>query len=150
MKKNYKLLKTAAAELKELAQRLESAHKELAQVKTAKAKAEAELTQVKTAQAAQVKTAQAAEATKAKLAGIAKTAADKLLNAGLLSNTEKRDQFASELLDHSTAIEKIAKLAEFVQVPKLGKVVAEDSSVSGSEATWAKHASATISRLNLR
>ena len=90
---------------------------------------------------------------KAQLLALTKVAADKLLEAGLLSSAEKRDQFAAEIADHKVAIEKIAKLASAAQMPRMGKVVVDTQSqtkVASSDEAWDTHARAVLTRLNIK
>jgi hypothetical protein len=140
----YQLLKTASAEVSKLADALEAAHKDLASAKETVKVAEAKAEQTKTAS---VKVAEDQKAAKAKLA---KTAADKLLDAGLLSSTEKRDQFAAQILDHNVALTKIAELAKFAQAPKVGTVVVDDTAKASNSAdeVWAKKVAEVNARLN--
>jgi hypothetical protein len=129
---SYKLLKQAADQLDQLATELEASEKKLATVQV-------------------VKTASADE--KAQLLSHAKVAADKLLEVGLLSSAEKRDQFAAELVDHKVAIEKIAKLAAATQVPRLGRVVVDEKTttkIAGSDEAWDTRARAALVRLNIK
>jgi hypothetical protein len=134
----YKTLKQAADKIEKLATALEKAEADLALAKTAAAQAEKVAEQAK-----QAKTA--SDAAQAKLGGLAKEAADKLLAAGLLSNAEKRDLFASQILnDHGSAISQISKLAAHVRAPKLGSVVVGTEHVAQTadqawEARIAKH-----------
>lgn len=133
---SYKLLKQAADQLDKLATELEASEKLLAQTKVA---------------AAQPAKASADE--KAELLSLAKVAADKLLEAGLVSSAEKRDQFAAEIVDHKVAIQKIAKLAASAQVPRMGRVVVDDTAqtkVASSDESWDTAARAVLSRLNLK
>jgi hypothetical protein len=129
---SYKLLKQAADQLDKLATELEASEKQLAQAKV-------------------VKTASADD--KAQLIAQAKVAADKLLEAGLLSSTEKRDQFAAEIVDHKVAIEKLAKLASAAQVPRMGKVVVDETTnlkTASSDEAWDTRARAALARLNIK
>jgi hypothetical protein len=138
---SYKLLKQAADQLDKLASELEASEKALAQA-TAQAKTAA-------ATPAPVKPS---EDEKAARLSQAKLAADKLLEAGLLSSAEKRDQFAAEIVDPVVAIQKIAKLAETVSVPRLGRVVVDETQtkVASSDDVWAGHVRSALSRLNLK
>jgi hypothetical protein len=129
---SYKLLKQAADQLDKLATELEASEKQLAQAKV-------------------VKTASADD--KAQLLVHAKVAADKLLEAGLLSSAEKRDQFAAEIADHTVAIDKLGKLAAAAQMPRMGKVVVDDkpqTKTAGSDEAWDTRARAALVRLNLK
>ena len=92
------------------------------------------------ASSAQAKTASAkgdADA-QAKLAGLAKVASQNLRNAGLLSTDERRDAFAATLISHpETALDCLAKTAEFVRAPKLGSVVVDTTvKTASANATW--------------
>lgn len=138
----YKLLKTAALQLEASASELEAAQAKIAAAEQ-KAAAAAANTKVAAAESDSVK----AGRTK-----LAKLAADKLLNCGMLSSTEKRDQFVTEILNHDQALTKIAKLAEHVKAPKLGSVVVDDtaSKVESADDVWTKHANAALSKLNLK
>ena len=131
----YKLLKTAAAQLEASASALEAAEQKAVSA------------------AASTKTAAAESAgAKADRAKLAKLAGDKLLQAGLLSSADKRDQFVTEILNHNQALTKIAKLAEHVRAPKFGSVVV-DESVSKTESAddvWTKHANAALHSLNIK
>jgi dsDNA-binding SOS-regulon protein len=70
---------------------------------------------------------------KAKIADLAKVAAQNLRNAGLLSTDEKRDAFAAKLISSpDTALDCLAKTAEFVRAPKLGSVVVETTAKTAS------------------
>lgn len=129
---SYKLLKQAADQLDQLATQLEASEKLVAQTKVAAAKGEDE---------------------KAQLLALTKVAADKLLEAGLLSSAEKRDQFAAEISDHKVAIEKIAKLASAAQVPRMGRVVVDErtqTKVASSDESWDTAARAALNRLNIK
>lgn len=146
---SYKLLKQAADQLDALATALEAAEvskqgvqKTAAEIKAAEEKVAAE-------KAAAEKTA---ADLKTKRLALAKTAADKLLEAGLLSSPEKRDLFAAEITDPEVALQKLAKLAESVTVPKVGVVVSEgtQNKVASSDEVWAQSVVATLSRLNLK
>jgi len=129
---SYKLLKQAADQLDKLATELEASEKQLAQAKV-------------------VKTASADD--QAQLLVHAKVAADKLLEAGLLSSAEKRDQFAANIADHKVAIEQIGKLAAAAQMPRMGKVVVDDkpqTKTAGSDEAWDTRARAALVRLNIK
>jgi hypothetical protein len=130
---SYKLLKQAADQLDKLATELEASEKQLAQAKV-------------------VKTASADD--KAQLLVNAKVAADKLFEAGLLSSAEKRDQFAANIADHTVAIEQLGKLASAAQMPRMGKVVVDDTKTqtktAGSDEAWDTRARAALTRLNIK
>lgn len=144
---HYKLLKHAAVQLEATATELEAAQKKVAAAQAAAAAASA----AKPAAPSQEKVA-ADESKKAQRTQLAKLAADKLLQSGLLSSPEKRDQFVTEILDHDQALTKIAKLAEHVQAPTLGKAVRNPDGPAdeSADSVWNKHASAALSRLNIR
>ena len=136
----YKMLKAAAAAIDFAAGRIEE--------QETRAKVASE----KLAAADKTKTASEKESAghKAELGTLAKVAADKLLESGLLSNAEKRDQFASTCLDHKSALAQLGKLASLVQAPKLGSVVAAGNAV-GVEKTanqaWDERAAGHLARL---
>lgn len=138
---SYKLLKQAADQLDALANKLEAAE------------AAAAANAVKSAAVTKTASDQASADLKTKRISLAKTAADKLLAAGLLSSAEKRDQFAAEITDPDVALAKLAKFAESVTLPALGKVVRDETTqtkVANSEEVWANSVNATLSRLNLK
>ena len=139
---SYKLLKQAADQLDKLASDLEAADKAVADAK-AQVEAQAKTAATKPEQTADDKAARLAKA---------KVAADKLLEVGLLSSPEKRDLFASEIVDPDVAIAKIAKLAESVQLPRLGKVVVDETTtkVASSDDVWDQRARAALNRLNIK
>lgn len=149
----YKQLKTAADrldsyadQLDKAASKLDKADGKIKQAKTAAAAAEAK------AKNGQKKTAAEVEAQKAKLGGLAKTAAASIRSAGLISNQQQEDVFASQLLDHEQALAKLAKLATHVATPKRASVVVDDKPSSDEEsadARWEKRAAAALSRLNI-
>lgn len=150
---SYKTLKTAADALEVLAAELEAAQR---QTKVAEAKADEALAKVAQAETRQVQLAKTAaakdEETKAKRASLAKVAADRLLDKGLLSTTEKRDQFAAELLSPDVALAKIAQLTEFVSVARLGTVVVDEEQhkTASAEDSWARHVQSASNKLGLR
>lgn len=123
----HKQLKTAADQLEKLAVENGSLSTQVG-----------ELTKKLAAASQQTKTAgTVVEANKAKLAGLAKTAAEKLRTAGMLSTPEMGDAFAAQILDHSTALSKLAALAEQIKPVKtatvmVDPVVAEPT----SDAVW--------------
>lgn len=149
---SYQTLKTAADKIDALATALEAAQ---AQVKVAEEKAAAAVAKAASVEASQAQLAKTAaakdEEVKAKRASLAKVAGDKLLDKGLLSSNEKRDQFVTELLSHDAALDKLAKLAEFVQVPRFGTVVADDTvKTASADDTWARHVQSANSKLGIR
>lgn len=104
-------------------------------------------------QATLTKQASAVSVDRAKLAALAKTAGDKLLKAGLISSPEKRDIFISEIMSHEAALHKLAKLADVVAVPSIGKVTKTAAPVQPqvtSEDVWARHVLSAMSRLGTR
>ena len=139
---SYKLLKQAADALEKLASDAEAAEKAAAEAK-AQVEARAKTAAAKPEQTADEKAARLAKA---------KVAADKLLEVGLLSSPEKRDLFAAEIVDPDVAIQKIAKLAESVQLPRLGKVVVDETTVkvASSDDVWDQRARAALNRLNIK
>jgi len=137
----YKQLKTAADTLEQAAADLEGSLK-----RQAKLAAEAA-----SAKAAQTKTASANKAGQAKLGTLAKTAADRLLAAGMISNEQNRDRFAADVLSHEAALERLAKLAQFVTVPKTAQVVVDGTSAAATaDSVWEQRAQAALSHLNTR
>jgi len=116
------LLIKAAASIEQLAAQNTSLTQQLAQ-----------LTQAKTA------SVKADADGQAKLAGLAKTAAQALRNSGLLSTDEKRDQFSAKLISSpETALDCLAKTAEFVRAPKHGSVVVLETTqkVASADDSW--------------
>lgn len=83
---------------------------------------------------------------------LAKAAAEKIRDAGLLSTKEAVDKFASQITDHEAALTQLAKLAGFAQAaPRQGQVVVDDatSDVETADSHYEKRASAVLHRLNL-
>lgn len=131
----YKLLKQAADQLEALATALEASDKKVAEVQTKAAQAKIAETKV-------------ADNT-AKLGELAKTAADKMLSAGLISSAEKRDAVAAELISHESALAKLAQLTGFVNLPKLAQVVPGESQtkVGTADDAWNTHAQKALAKL---
>jgi len=146
----YKQLTDAATLLEKHAEALDAAAAQLdqadASVKQAKTAADAAIKQAKTASAVKP-----AEVDKAKLGGLAKTAAHNLREAGLLSSQEKEDVFASEILDHQTALNKLAQMAKFASAPKRASVVVDEGAATqnSADSVWESKARSTLVRLNL-
>jgi hypothetical protein len=137
----YKQLKEAAAALESAASILE---KQAAAADNLTKKAAAQ-PQAKP----EVKTA----AEKVKLGQQAKVAAAKLLEVGLLSNQKQADVFASQLLDHGQAIQKIAQLTQHVTATKMGRVVIDETKTKTAETAtevYDARARAVLSKLNLK
>jgi ABC-type phosphate transport system auxiliary subunit len=110
--------------------------------------------QTKTASEATTKEAsEAIEARKAELAAKAKVAAEKLFQSGAIANEQNRDAFAARMLDHGTALEALAKVAEKVSTaPKVATAVPRISSdeVETSESIWQKHVASAQTSLGSR
>ena len=144
----YQMLKQAADVLDRTAEQLEAAHTKVAEAETkaeqAKVAAEAAKTETKTASAEDAKQ-------EARIGELAKTASDKLLDVGLLSDRQQADIFASQIRDPEVAIQKIAQLSQHVSVAKLGGVV-EDSAqpdTESADSVWARRVSDINHKLNL-
>lgn len=123
----HKQLKTAADQLEKLANENGSLSTKVGELEKKLATA---TQQTKTA-------GTAVEANKAKLAGLAKTAAEKLRTAGMLSTPEQGDIFAAQVLDHSIALSKLAALAEQIKPVKTATVMVETAVVEpNADAVW--------------
>jgi len=101
------------------------------------------------AAAAQTKVASAEE--KAALGQEAAKAAQQLKRAGLISDDRNADLFASGILDHKTAITKIAQLAQHVNAPRMGEVVVDEQTTKTASAdeTYEARALSVLQQLNL-
>ena len=89
---------------------------------------------------AQVKTAASHEDEKAKLAGIAKLAAAKLFDAGVLKTAGDVDKFATDVLDHGKALNALGNLVDRVGTIKQASVVTEtpgrEPEVQTADSVW--------------
>lgn len=137
----WKQLKTAADKLTSTADLLEKAAAVLDKntTQTSKQKTAAAQGQQKTA------------AEQARIGQLAKVAASKLREAGLISSQEQADVFANGLLNHEQALAKIAQLTEHVTAPKIGSVVVDDTVTTPESAddVYEKRAAAALQRLHL-
>lgn len=127
------VLINAADVIEKLASAFAEGQQDLAKVaadaKTYKAQAEEVREQVK----------QAADA-RAEVAGLAKTAAAAVYDAGLVRSTEARDELAVQLLDHDAALDQLSKIASLVEAPKSGVVVTGGSAkVASADDVWEGH-----------
>jgi hypothetical protein len=137
-KEIYAQLKVAAAQCDAAATQLDEAEKA---VKTAEATAAAKVKEVQTKVASVAKD-------EVEIARLAKMAAAKIREAGLLSSEAQADQFASQIRDPRIALQKMAEVAGYVHAPKLGSVV-KSGSVSASETPTADEAYETRARKHL-
>lgn len=143
----HKQLKTAADLLDRLAEQLEAAAN--AQAKLASELAVTKATADKTVkQASAEKTASEAKA-KAEIGVVAKQAAAAVKTAGLLSDDRQTDAFAAQLLDHKTALAKLAELTKYVGVQKRASVVVDGTApqTASADDVFNNHARAVLARL---
>ncbi len=139
----HKQLKTAADKLEQLAAD-NGAH--LTKIAELEKKLASATQHVKTAGAE-------GEAKKAKLAGLAKTAAEKLRTAGMISSSEMSDTFAAQVLDHETALAKIATLAEQIKPVKMASVMidsAASAATPDANAVWDRQVQGHAGKLPVR
>jgi hypothetical protein len=91
---------------------------------------------------------QAAQEAAAKIAPLAKTAADKLFDRGLLSSPERRDQFAANVLSHEKALDALTKVADYIDsAPKVGTVVINETKPETADDVWDRHTVSALNRL---
>jgi len=133
----HKYLKEAAAKVQTLAGELEKSAAENEQLKAQLKEANAKLASTK---AESDKLAKTASAEKAELADLAKKAATQVKAAGLLSSDKMADEFAAMILTPKHALAKLAEVAKYVTMPKVGKVVdaGNQGAAMSADAVWAQ------------
>jgi hypothetical protein len=74
---------------------------------------------------------------KAEVAPLAKQAAAKLREIGLVSSDEKRDLLATQMVENpKLAYELVIKSASYIRAPKLGSVVPTEQPDQSANASW--------------
>ena len=78
---------------------------------------------------------------KAAVAGLAKTAAASAYDSGLVRDEKSRDELAVQLLDHSEALEQLAKVAAQVEAPRSGHALrkAATHTTETADEVWERH-----------